>query len=111
MSYDSSAINESNLVIQVGIWNLHYLLAATKRAGGKAESASSVTVLMVVALSFLIFYPAGWAAVTIGRRVSGLICESVGFAVLLGVQYAVDFCLLLLLAKLFQRFEVSDEVR
>ncbi|HEY2827728.1 MAG TPA: hypothetical protein VGJ04_09035, partial [Pirellulales bacterium] len=94
-----------------GVWNLHYLLAATKRAGGKAESASSVTVLMVVALSFLIFYPAGWAALTIGKRVPGPICEAVGFGVWLAVQYAVDFCLLLLLAKLFQRFEVSDEVR
>jgi hypothetical protein len=94
-----------------GVWNLHYLLAATKRAGGKAESASSVTVLMVVALSFLVFYPAGWAAVTIGKRVPGPICEPVGFAVWLTIQYAVDSCLLLLLAKLFQRFEVSDEVR
>jgi hypothetical protein len=94
-----------------GVWNLHYLLAATKRAGGKAESASCVTVLMVVALSFLIFYPAGWAAITIGRRVPGPICEPVGFAIWLTVQYAVDFCLLLLLAKLFQRFEVSDETR
>jgi hypothetical protein len=94
-----------------GVWNLHYLLAATKRAGGKAESASSVTVLMVVALSFLIFYPAGWAAITIGRLVPGPTCEPVGFAVWLMVQYAVDFCLLLLLSKLFQRFEVSDGIR
>jgi hypothetical protein len=94
-----------------GVWNLHYLLAATKRAGGKAESASSVTVLMVVALSFLIFYPAGWAAITIGRLVTGPTCEPVGFAVWLTVQYAIDFCLLLLLAKLFQRFEVSDGLR
>jgi len=94
-----------------GVWNLHYLLAATKRAGGKAESASSVTILMVVALSFLIFYPAGWAAVTVGRLMPGPICEPVGFGVWLTVQYAVDFCLLLLLARLFQRFEVSDEIR
>jgi hypothetical protein len=93
------------------VWNLHYLLAATKRAGGKAESASSVTVLMVVALSFLIFYPAGWAAVTIGKLFPGPSCEPVGFAVWLFVQYTVDFCLLLLLGKLFQRFEVSDEAR
>lgn len=91
-----------------GVWNLHYLLAATKRAGSKAESASSVTVLMVVALSFLIFYPAGWAAVTFGKQVPGPICEPVGIGVWLAVQYAVDFCLLLLLAKLFQRFEVSE---
>jgi hypothetical protein len=94
-----------------GVWNLHYLLAATKRAGSKAESASSVTILMVVALSFLIFYPAGWAAVTVGRLTPGPICEPVGFGVWLTVQYAVDFCLLLLLARLFQRFEVSDEIR
>jgi hypothetical protein len=94
-----------------GVWNLHYLLAATRRAGGKAESASSITILMVVALSFLIFYPAGWAAVTLGRLVPGPICEPVGIGVWLIVQYAIDFCLLLLLAKLFQRFEVSDELR
>jgi Putative ABC exporter len=94
-----------------GVWNLHYLLAATKRAGGKPESASSVTVLMVVALSFLIFYPAGWAAVTVGRLFPGPICEPVGFGVWLIVQYAVDLCLILLLAKLFQRFEVADEPR
>jgi hypothetical protein len=93
------------------VWNLHYLLAATKRAGGKAESASSVTTLMIVALSFLIFYPAGWAAVTVGKLAPGPTCEPVGFAVWLVVQYTIDFCLLLLLAKLFQRFEVSDEVR
>jgi hypothetical protein len=94
-----------------GVWNLHYLLAATKRAGGKAESASSVTILMVVALSFLIFYPAGWAAVTVGKLAPGPICEVVGFSVWLSVQYAIDFCLLLLLAKLFQRFEISDELQ
>jgi hypothetical protein len=93
------------------VWNLHYVLAATKRAGGKAESASSVTVLMVVALSFLIFYPAGWAAITVGRLFPGPICEPVGFAVWLIIQYAVDLCLILLLAKLFQRFEVADEPR
>jgi hypothetical protein len=93
------------------VWNLHYLLAATKSAGGKPKSASSVTVLLVVALSFLIFYPAGWAAVTIGRLVPGPICEPVGITVWLVVQYAVDFYLLLLLAKFFQRFEVSDEIR
>jgi hypothetical protein len=94
-----------------GVWNLHYLLAATKRAGGKPESASSVTILMVVALSFLIFYPASWVAVTVGRLAPGPICEPVGFAVWLSVQYVIDFCLLLLLAKLFQRFEVSDDPR
>jgi glucose uptake protein GlcU len=94
-----------------GVWNLHYLVAASKRANGKAESSSAVTVLMVVALSFVIFYPAGWAAVTVGRLTPGPICEPVGFGVWLVVQYAVDFCLLLLLARLFQRFEVSDEVR
>jgi hypothetical protein len=93
------------------VWNVHYLMASSKRAGGKAESASSVTILMVVALSFLIFYPAGWAAVEVGRRVPGPICEPIGISVWLAVQYLVDFCLLLLLAKLFQRFEVSDEIR
>jgi hypothetical protein len=92
-----------------GVWNLHYLLAATKRAGGKAESASPVTLLMVVALSFLIFYPAGWASLQVGRHTYGRLSEPLAFGAFLAVQYLVDFLLVLTLAKLFQRFEVSRD--
>ena len=92
-----------------GVWNLHYLLAATKRAGGKAESASPVALLMVVALSFLIFYPAGWAAIYVGKHTFGPYSEALAFGVGLAIQYFVDFLLILMLAKLFQRFEVSRD--
>jgi hypothetical protein len=95
-----------------GVWNLHYLLSATKRAGGRVHSASAVGALMVVALSFMIFFPAGWTAVQIGDHFVDLggkprlAFVAGGF---LGIQYAVDVMLVLLLAKLFQRFEVSRD--
>ena len=92
-----------------GVWNLHYLLAATRRAGGKAESASPVALLMVVALSFLIFYPAGWTALQVGRHTLGRFSEPLAMGVGLVVQYLVDFLLVLILARLFQRFEVSRD--
>jgi putative flippase GtrA len=85
------------------------LLAATKRTGGKAESASPVALLMVVALSFLIFYPAGWTALQVGRHTFGKFSEPLAFGVGLAIQYLVDFLLVLMLAKLFQRFEVSRD--
>lgn len=92
-----------------GVWNLHYLLAATKRAGGNAESASPVALLMVVALSFLIFYPAGWAAVVVGKHTIGRYSELLAFTTGLAVQYFVNFLLVLMLARLFQRFEVARD--
>jgi hypothetical protein len=89
------------------VWNLHYLLAATKRVGGRGESASPVGMVMVVVLSFLIFYPAGWAAVFVGRHTYGWYGAPLAFGTWLAVQYLVDFLLVLMLAKLFQRFEVA----
>ncbi len=92
-----------------GVWNLHYLLAATKRAGGKNHSPSPVAMVMVVALSFLIFYPAGAIAVQVGRHTFGPASEPLAFGAFLLVQYTVDFLLIVTLAKLFQRFEVSRD--
>jgi len=92
-----------------GVWNLHYLLAATRRAGGKADSPSPVALMMVVAMSFLIFYPAGWTAVFIGRHTFGSYSEPLAFAGWLTVQYVIDFLLVLTLARLFQHFEVSRD--
>ena len=95
-----------------GVWNLHYLLAATKRAVGRPGSTSPVGMLMVVVLSFLIFYPAGWTAIHVGNRFveaggkPGLMLGGTSF---LAVQYAVDLVLVWLLAKLFQHFEVSRD--
>jgi hypothetical protein len=92
-----------------GVWNLHYLLAATKRASGRLETTSPVAMMMVVALSFLIFYPAGWTALQVGRHTHGPHSDPLAFGAFLLVQYAVDFLLILTLAKLFQRFEVSRD--
>jgi hypothetical protein len=91
------------------VWNIHYLLAATRRAGGKAQSASAVGTLVVVALSFLVFAPAGWTALHIGNYLT----ERPGFQFAAGsavlVQYGVDILLVLLLAKQFDRFEITRE--
>jgi hypothetical protein len=90
------------------VWNLHYLLSATKR---DASSASAVGTLMVVALSFLVFFPAGWATVKIANyfiensRLAFTLAAMCG----LTVQYTVDILLILGLAKLFNRFEVSRD--
>jgi len=91
------------------VWNIHYLLAATKRAGGKADSAGPVTILMVVVLSFLVFYPAGWAGVFVGKRVPGQWADLLGFTTGLSVQYLIDIVLVALLARLFHRFQVSRD--
>jgi hypothetical protein len=92
-----------------GVWNLHYLLAATRRAGGKAESASPVTMVMVVILSFLIFYPAGWVALKVGRSTFGPASEALAFGSWLAIQYLVDFLLVIVLGKLFERFEIARD--
>lgn len=92
-----------------GVWNVHYLLAATRRAGGKAESASPVTLLMVVALSFLIFYPAGWLAIEAGQHLRSQTSSiALGLAVWLVTQYSIDFLVLALMARLFERFETIE---
>jgi hypothetical protein len=76
---------------------------------GKADSASPVALLMVVTLSFLIFYPAGWTALQVGQHTIGSLGEAPAIAAWLAVQYAVDFVLVMLLARLFQHFEVSRD--
>ena len=110
------------------VWNLHYLLSATRRAGGRDQSSSAVGTLMVVALSFLIFLPAIWTVSHLsgktsplsgggdalpetagfwGRSLQGGFAFAAGGGVL--VQYLVNGLLLLLLARLFQRFEVARD--
>ncbi len=115
------------------VWNLHYLLSATRRAGGQSQSPSAVGTLMVVVLSFLVFIPALWTMRFIARSFcerAGLLLTGDGFpsvgsgeawlrflpvglpltgAGALGVQYLVNFLLLLALARLFQGVEASRE--
>jgi len=88
-----------------GVWNLHYLMAAVRSAGGKPQPPSAVGMLMVVGLSFLVFFPAGWTAMAIGQRYR----EWLGIASWYVVQYAVDFGILLALGRLLQHFEVSRD--
>ena len=94
-----------------GVWNLHYLLSAAKRAAGHLKSRSPVGTLMVVALSFLIFFPAGWSAVKASEffphnAKAGL---RLAAAVWFLTQYFIDFLLVIALAKLFARFEISSD--
>ncbi len=92
-----------------GVWNLHYLISATRVSSGKSQSATAVGTLLVVAFSFLIFYPASWVGFAVARYFDHN--EHVGIplsiATWLIVQYAVDFVLLIALAKLFQKADVS----
>jgi len=77
------------------VWNLQYLLSATQRASGRGQSASAAGALMIVALSFLIFFPAGWTSGWIFDLNLGFTVAAAGS---LTVQYLVDFILVLTLA-------------
>jgi hypothetical protein len=96
------------------VWNLHYLLAATRRRQGRPESPSAVGLVVVVALSFLVFYPAGWTTFKVANHFTTGGDQSVGFALAaaagLAVQAAVDLLLIMALAKYFQRFEISRDL-
>ena len=89
------------------VWNLHYLLTATKRAAGQSGSPSAVGTLLVVGLSFLVFLPAVWCALRLAPRWGPDFGIPIPLATGLAVQYAIDFLAVLLLAKVFERFEVS----
>jgi hypothetical protein len=93
------------------VWNLYYLLDATKKAAGDRSSASAVGAVMVVSLSFLVFFPAGWTMV----KVANHFVSSSQFALIIAgacgltIQYAVDALLLCMLAKMFNDFEVARD--
>jgi hypothetical protein len=89
------------------VWNLHYLLAAAKRSAG--QNVTAVGTLLVVAFSFLVFYPAGWIMLRIGRTVELSSGIQLPLAAGVFVQYLVDVLLVLLLANLFQRVQVSRD--
>ena len=91
------------------VWNLHYLFTATRQAGGRAGAASPVGTLMVVGLSFLVFFPAWWTADQLRHWLTGPSGLAIAVGAGLAIQFTVDFMLILALAELFQRFEVSRE--
>jgi hypothetical protein len=94
------------------VWNLHYLLAATKRTQGKASSNSAVGMVIVVALSFAVFYPAGWTTIKVANHF--IESQELAFTLAAGagltIQYGIDILLVLTLARLFQRFEISRDL-
>jgi len=91
------------------VWNLHYLLGARRQAAGGAQSASPVGTLMVVALSFLVFFPAFWTADRLRHYLTGPSGLSITVGTAVAIQLAVDVLLILALAALFQRSEVSRQ--
>jgi hypothetical protein len=91
------------------VWNIHYLLSATQRASG--QNASAVGTLIVVALSFLVFYPAGWAGLRLGQYLPDQSGIQLPICATLIVQYAIDLLLLLILATLYDRLEMTRETR
>lgn len=92
------------------VWNLHYLFSAARSAGRQAQSSSAVGMLLVVALSFLVFFPAGWTGVQLGQHLRGPHSSSIATWTALGVQYAVNLLLLMGLGKQFARFEAADDL-
>jgi hypothetical protein len=92
------------------VWNLHYLLSAARRTKGQ-PSSNAVAMVMVVALSFLVLYPAGWTTI----KVANHFIADEPFALMLGagsglaVQVSVDLLLLLIMARLFQTAEISSD--
>jgi len=87
------------------VWNIHYLIAAAKRAAG--QNVSAVGTLLIVALSFLVFYPAAWATLRIGQLLPHNSGIQLPLLTGLAIQYCIDLGLVLLLAKLYNRFEVA----
>jgi hypothetical protein len=92
------------------VWNLHYLLAAAKQAEGRPPS-SAVGMVMVVALSFLVFYPAGWTTIKVANHFieDQTLAFTLAGAAGLVVQYSIDLLLLLAMARVFQRVEISRD--
>jgi hypothetical protein len=94
------------------VWNIHYLLAAAKRTQGAGSSSSAVGMVMVVALSFLVFYPAGWTTIKVANHFVAQ-TQSLALALAavagLAVQYGVDLLLILTMAKLFNTFEIARD--
>ncbi|HZR18328.1 MAG TPA: putative ABC exporter domain-containing protein [Verrucomicrobiae bacterium] len=94
------------------VWNLHYLMAAAKQISGRASSSTAVGMVLVVALSFLVLYPAGWATIKVANLFTDH-NQSIAFTVAAGaglaIQYGVDLLLVLAIGQLFRTFELSRE--
>jgi hypothetical protein len=94
------------------VWNIHYLMAATRRLSGHASSSTAVGMVLVVALSFLVFYPAGWTTIAVAKHFptqNESWAFSLATGVGLGIQYGIDLLLIAIMAKLFQAFELSRD--
>jgi hypothetical protein len=94
------------------VWNLHYLIAATKSISGRPGANSAVGIVMVVALSFLVLYPAGWITIKVANLFldrNQPVAFTVAAATGLAVQYGIDLLLIAIMGRLFRTFEFSRE--
>lgn len=93
------------------VWNLHYLIAGARQIAGRPAS-SAVGVVLVVALSFLVLYPAGWATIKVANLFTDH-NQSLAFtfaaAVGLAIQYVIDLLLIGLIGRVFRTFELARE--
>ena len=64
---------------------------------------------MVVALSFLVLFPASWTADRVRHWIAGPFGLTIALGTAVAIQFAVDIVLILALANLFQRFEISRD--
>src|SRR5207247_2238591 len=78
-----------------GVWNLYYMVFATRRAGGKTEAVSAAGTLLVVSLSFVVFFPAIWTYFFMQRRLAGPWGEYISNGAGLAVLYGIDILLVL----------------
>jgi hypothetical protein len=91
------------------VWNIHYLAGSAKLISGTRQGGSSsnaVGTLLVVALCFAVFFPAGYMREWLTSK--SWTQPSADLAGLL-IQYAMDGLLVLVLIRLFQRFEVARD--
>jgi hypothetical protein len=94
------------------VWNVHYLIAAARRMSGRPGANSAVGVVMVVAMSFLVLYPAGWTTIKVANLFvdkNQALAFSIAAGVGLAVQYGVDFLIIAIMARLFQTVELFSE--
>jgi hypothetical protein len=93
--YPSIAIGVS------AVWNIHHLLFVSNQSGGveRPNATKAEGALMVLAMAFAIFFPAGFVLKTLSST------PTLAGSVAIAIQYAVDACLVRILAHLFDRFE------
>jgi hypothetical protein len=83
------------------VWNIHHLLFVSNQscAVGRPNATKAEGALMVLAMAFGVFFPAGFVLKTLSST------PTLAGSSAIVIQYAVDWCLIIVLAHLFERFE------